>query len=329
MSFEHKQVIQFPDLAQNYLFPGSQTDLSQMISNHSRLRIGGFNPYRYSNSKAGANFAKAESGKLVRTEGPPTVQQCDGHVLLDKLNKVVMFSPADQVITVEAGILLNDLNKYLLDSGFEIPIGLNEKDQEECIGDLMAMNLPHWNLARGGTWRDWVVKMRIVLANGEIVTSGADVVKSVSGFDIHKLMIGARFTLGVISEVTLRIKPRSTPKDYPAIALNHGILFLTNREGLKELLEYSKCHTEDDDEFVKHAMVFYIEDESCLVLTESFQNHFNDAPFDSAKFGHVWRSHVGEFALPNFSESDQKLMRRTKAIFDPTNKLNPGEFGFF
>ena len=99
--------------------------------------------------------------------------------------------------------------------------------------------------------------MRIILASGEVVVSGANVVKNVTGFDLHKLMIGSRYTLGVPIEVTLRIRPFLGPKT-----------------------------------------------------------------FDS------YETLAKTVSLSSISKTEQILMKRTKEIFDPTNKLNPGEFGF-
>jgi FAD/FMN-containing dehydrogenase len=301
--------------APKYVAPETITELAGILRSSNRLEVGGSNPYRMAKSSGKLRFAKNSEGKFESTQSPSEAPPTDGTILLDKLDKVLAFSPADQIISVEAGMLLSNLNRHLEKFGYEIPVGLQEGDQEECIGDLVALNLPHWNMAKGGSWRDWIVKMKIVLASGEIVVSGADVVKSVSGFDLHKLMIGARHTLGVIAEITLRIKPKSLPREYPPILEQHGELVLAIPSNFRRIME--RLQPEVD----KGSLICFTDEESGLILAEQTRM-FEDIPHFS------WRSHVYEHALPEFSEAEQKLMKRTKEIFDPTYKLNPGEFGF-
>ena len=188
-----------------------------------------------------------------RLEGAAT----DSTLFLDGLDEILSFEPADQLVSVQTGITLLKLNTFLRERGFEIPLGRRDEQQDETVGDLMALNLPHQSQNIVGSWRDWVVRMKIVLASGEIVVSGANVVKNVTGFDLHKLMIGARHTLGVPLEVTLRIRPFL------------GAQYFDSYELLAEAVD-----------------------------------------------------------LASIPAVEQKLMKRTKDIFDPTHKLNPGEFGF-
>ncbi|MEI7984016.1 MAG: FAD-binding protein [Armatimonadota bacterium] len=175
---------------------------------------------------------------------------------LFQLKSIISFMPSDQLVEVESGILLSELNAFLRESGFEIPFGWADHDQNLSVADLLSFNYSHSEHAQVGSWRDWIVRMTIVLASGQVVKSGANVVKNVTGFDLHKLIIGAHYTLGIPVQVTLRIRPYSGKK-YP--------------------------------------------------------------PKSDTK----WHR-----SLESLSESEKKLMKRTKEIFDPTNKLNPGEFGF-
>ncbi len=310
------------------LSPESVDELRQCVLECRTLVTRDPNSYRM-DRVAGSYVRSEETGQMLAISGPPAHAldvEVSAWVSLWKMNQVIAFHPSDQIVTVQAGMPLIALNEFLRKENFEIPVGLNDKSQGSSVGDFIAMNLPHWNLAKSGSWRDWVVKMKIVLASGEVIVSGADVVKNVSGFDLHKLMIGARGTLGVIAEVTLRIRPASALREYPPLWLNHGELFLTNREGLKAAMEYIRpMITPDEDGF---AMEYHVDEESCLLLVESLRNSKANTVFDHARYGHVWRSHVGKFALPEFTETQQRLMKRTKEIFDPTYKLNPGEFGF-
>lgn len=191
---------------------------------------------------------------LAREVGEATSVKIGDTIQLDSLNQVIAFHPADQLVEVQSGILLRDLNAYLRTSGFEIPFGCAENELTQSVADLLAFNYPHSISHLVGSWRDWVVRMTIILASGEVVKSGANVVKNVSGFDLHKLIIGSRYSLGIPVEVTLRIRPSA------------GTAFL------------DKAQPAPDVETIP--------------------------------------------------ETERRLMKRTKEIFDPTNKLNAGAFGF-
>src|SRR5579871_2290068 len=101
---------------------------------------------------------------------------------------VVDFSPRDQVVTVRSGTKLDALQKELAKHGqcipHKFPLGFNVGDAEIC--NLLDFNLPHALEGECGTWRDWVLGMRVVLSDGEVRKTGSHVVKNVTGYDVHK-----------------------------------------------------------------------------------------------------------------------------------------------
>ncbi len=296
--------------------PVTIEEIVEVIGSHDSLKIGANYPYRMTRSNEHASLYKNKDGKFKPAQGAPLYKPIESQLLLENHNKLVTLSIADQLVTVQSGMLLSDLNASLNEHGFEIPIGLRITDQAQSIGDMVALNLPHWNLSANGSWRDWIVRMKIVLADGTLITSGANVVKNVSGFDLHKLITGARHTLGIVVEVTLRIRPISETRDFPPIVINHGDLVLTTPSGIQKILE---MHQKDIDSGLA---TYFINESNSLLLINSVGGR------DASTFGHLWRSNQSSYALPEFSESEKKLMKRTKEIFDPTYKLNPGEFGF-
>lgn len=133
----------------------------------------------------------------------------DGNLLqLSNFDHIVDYRPDDLVIRVGSSMLLDDLNSLLAESGLCLPI-LRDKGwlgySGKTVGGLVAMGLPHYG---NGSIRDWVLGMRFMTGTGEIVESGANVVKSVAGFDLHRMMVGSRGGLGVILEVVLRLYPQ-------------------------------------------------------------------------------------------------------------------------
>ena len=125
------------------------------------------------------------------------------------LNSVVEYEPADLTVTVEAGIRLADLQKEL--AKHRQFLAMNPPYAERCtIGGIVATNTSGSFRLRHGTARNQVLGMRVVHANGTVVKSGGKVVKNVAGYDLNKLYIGAFGTLGIITEVALKLSPIPT-----------------------------------------------------------------------------------------------------------------------
>lgn len=123
------------------------------------------------------------------------------------LDRIVEFSPRDLIITVEAGVTLAKLAETVDEAGLLFPFA-SKLDETSTIGGLLATA---WNGPRRTGWgnlRDYVIGVRAIDGRGVAFKSGGRVVKNVAGYDFCKLLVGSRGTLGVITEVTLRLKPR-------------------------------------------------------------------------------------------------------------------------
>ena len=138
---------------------------------------------------------------------------------LSALTGIVDFSPNDQVVSVRAGTRISDLQTALAESRQCIPVG----DPMGTVAGALSLNLPHALEGVCGSWRDWVLGMTLVQADGTVAKSGSHAVKNVAGYDLHKLAIGARGTMWVIAEVILKTFPiRSLPEIGPCPSLITG-----------------------------------------------------------------------------------------------------------
>ena len=123
-----------------------------------------------------------------------------------RLNSVVEYEPADLTVTVEAGIRLTALQAELAKHQQYLP--LDPPSANRCtLGGIVSTNVSGSLRLRHGTARNQVLGLRVVHANGTVVKSGGKVVKNVAGYDLNKLYIGAFGTLGIITEVTLKLSP--------------------------------------------------------------------------------------------------------------------------
>jgi glycolate oxidase FAD binding subunit len=127
-------------------------------------------------------------------------------VHLDRLNRVVEFDAPNLQVTAEAGITLGALEAVLADERQVLPWD-PPADHMHTLGGLVATNRSGSSRMLYGTVRDWVLGMRVALPNGDLIRSGGKVIKNVSGYDTNKLFIGSLGTLGIVTEVSLKLLP--------------------------------------------------------------------------------------------------------------------------
>lgn len=125
---------------------------------------------------------------------------------LGALRRIVDYPARDMTITVEAGIRIRDLMDTLRTEGQELPF-----DAPQCatatLGGIVATNFNGPRRYGYGAIRDFVIGIRAVDGRGEVFHGGGRVVKNVAGYDFCKLLTGSLGTLGVISQVTLKVRP--------------------------------------------------------------------------------------------------------------------------
>ncbi len=124
----------------------------------------------------------------------------------EKLTGVVTFAPDDLYVTVRAGTRLDELQAELAARKLWVPIGTPWRDS--TIGGIVSTGLNSPLRLRYGGVRDQVLGLRVVLPDGRRVRFGRPVVKNVAGYDMPKLFVGAHGTLGLVTEVTLRLTAR-------------------------------------------------------------------------------------------------------------------------
>ncbi len=143
----------------------------------------------------------------------------DGAILsLSSLSGVIAHDVDDQVVEVWAGTGVEELQEQLGKHGQCLPMAvdlpLTVSQRHGTVGGLLAMNLPHALSSQCGGPRDWTLGMTVVRTDGTVAKCGSKAVKSVAGYDAHKLFVGSRGTLCAIAKVILRTYPVGALPDH-------------------------------------------------------------------------------------------------------------------
>jgi len=141
-------------------------------------------------------------GETAMPPGPPAAVE----ISTSRLNRILEYAPADQVVIAESGVTLAQLQGELAKNGQRLAID-PPRPEKATLGGIVAANSYGPLRTRYGSVRDLIIGISVVRADGTRAKGGGKVVKTVAGFDLPKLMCGSYGTLAFIATVTFRVHP--------------------------------------------------------------------------------------------------------------------------
>jgi glycolate oxidase FAD binding subunit len=219
---------------------------------------------------------------------------------------IVAHDVADQVVQAWAGTTVEELQAELATHGQCLPLADALPDvysqRGGTVGGLLATNLPHALSSQSGGPRDWAIGMTVVRADGTVAKCGSKAVKSVAGYDVHKLFVGSRGTLGAIASVMLRT--------FPLAALPSHTLEI--KSGAEPNFIARTLRTDFDAITSNAEGLTALDSASCTFWTTT------EPPLPPES----WMIGVG--GMMKRAQQPEKFESRARQVFDPTSKLALG-----
>ena len=252
-----------------------------------------------------------------------------GGICLDfrDMNRVLAVHAEDLDCVVEPGITRKQLNENLRDQGVFFPI---DPGADASLGGMAATRASGTNAVRYGTMKDNVLALKAVLANGEVMSTARRAKKSSAGYDLTRLMVGSEGTLGIITELTLRLAgiPEAISSGicpFPSVEAACNAAILTIQSGipvarieLLDALQVAACNAYSNLTLPETPMLFL-----------EFHGSESSVAEQSQRFGEIaGELGGGPFDWATRAEDRTRLWQARHDAYWAARRLRPGATAF-
>jgi FAD/FMN-containing dehydrogenase len=224
-----------------------------------------------------------------------------------RLNRIIEHEPADLIATAQAGVTLSEFNNELGKRGQWLPLDPPD-DGRATLGGIVATGMAGAQKCGYGPPRAYVIGMRVALANGRVIKAGGRVVKNVAGYDLCKLFTGSNGALGVIVEVTFKVRPRPLHEATVIASASIESLF----EGARAILDQRLFPMALEVLSPAMAREIDIETDQCLLLTR-FAGNEQGVTFQSEQAAMILRAQSTTSDVARIAE-DQFIWQNLAAV---------------
>jgi D-lactate dehydrogenase (cytochrome) len=245
---------------------------------------------------------------------------------LSQMDKVLQVRPEDMDVTVEAGVKRRQLEEYLRDTGLHFPV---DPGADATLGGMAATGASGTTTLRYGAMRENVLALKVVMADGSIVELGGRARKSSAGYDLLHLLIGSEGTLGIITELTLRLYGRPEVEASGVCAFD-SVQNMVDAVTLAIQCEIPLARMELMDELAIYAVNHYagLENEVAPTLFLEFHGTEASVAEDQRRFAEIADELGGKgFKASSSPQERKKLWQARHEALYAAKALNPGKKG--
>ena len=162
------------------------------------------------------NIALVPSGGRTGLSAGAVAADGEAVVAFDRMNKVLGFDPWDRAVTVQPGVVTQQLQEYAEDKGLFYPVDFASAGSSQ-IGGNIGTNAGGIKVIRYGMTRDWITGLKVVTGKGDLLELNKGLIKNATGYDFRHLFIGSEGTLGFVVEATVKLARQ--PRDLTVLVL--------------------------------------------------------------------------------------------------------------
>ncbi len=256
----------------------------------------------------------------------------NGGIVMDlsRMDRILEISLEDRVAVVQPGVIYADLNKLLVPLGFVFPPDPSS-GIVATIGGNVATNAGGVRASKYGVTMDYVRGLEVVLPSGEVMRTGGRTMKSTSGFNLTQLFVGSEGTLGVITEIILKVDPKTTETctamaTFPRLVdAGRAVSQIMRSGAIPSVLEVVE---KTCIKAINQRTTLNLPEVEAILLAETDGFIKEEALFQMNKIVEIFRENGAmEVKWAESEEESQALWKARKAAYPVVSSLNNTTFG--